>query len=176
MSRISRRKTIKGLTFAIPALWTAPVVQSVLLPAHAQTSGIEPSECLTSVQVPGCTARCSDADFVELLIFSVDVVDGCLVVQQESSFPDGISHFAYACDKEGDFIDVSLYGYNVNGSQTSPSNEFIEQECSEGCTEAAPFQTVIPFGDIPAQVAFTLSRTCGNDPSLTISDIEVTLV
>jgi hypothetical protein len=39
MSRSSRRNLLKGIALSFPAAWSAPVVQSVILPAHAQTSG-----------------------------------------------------------------------------------------------------------------------------------------
>ena len=35
----SRRTALKGLALTLPAAWAAPVVKSVVLPAHAQTSG-----------------------------------------------------------------------------------------------------------------------------------------
>lgn len=44
MSRRSRRRLLKGLALTLPAAWSRPIVESVVLPAHAQTSG------------PGCSA------------------------------------------------------------------------------------------------------------------------
>lgn len=41
MARSTRRKLLKGIAFSLPAAWVAPVVQTVVLPAHAQTSGSE---------------------------------------------------------------------------------------------------------------------------------------
>jgi hypothetical protein len=41
MSRSSRRTLLKGIALTLPAAWSAPIVRSVVLPAHAQTSGIE---------------------------------------------------------------------------------------------------------------------------------------
>jgi hypothetical protein len=38
LSQESRRKLLKGLALALPAAWTTPVVESIVLPAHAQTS------------------------------------------------------------------------------------------------------------------------------------------
>lgn len=35
----TRRRLLQGLTVMLPAAWTRPVVESVILPAHAQTSG-----------------------------------------------------------------------------------------------------------------------------------------
>jgi hypothetical protein len=39
MTQNSRRRVLKGLAISLPATWSAPLVKSVLLPAHAQTSG-----------------------------------------------------------------------------------------------------------------------------------------
>ena len=38
MAEKSRRKLIKGLGISIPTVWAAPVIESVILPAHAETS------------------------------------------------------------------------------------------------------------------------------------------
>ena len=34
----SRRKLIKGLGISIPTAWATPIIEAVLLPAHAQSS------------------------------------------------------------------------------------------------------------------------------------------
>ena len=47
------RRILQRLTAALPAVWTAPVVMSVVLPAHAQTSG-ESSESDTCTAPAGC--------------------------------------------------------------------------------------------------------------------------
>lgn len=38
MSQTPRRRTLKNLALVLPAAWATPVVTSVVLPAHAQTS------------------------------------------------------------------------------------------------------------------------------------------
>ena len=38
MAEKSRRKLIKGLGISIPTVWAAPIIDAVILPAHAQTS------------------------------------------------------------------------------------------------------------------------------------------
>lgn len=38
MTQKLRRTTLKSLALTLPAAWIAPIVQSVVLPAHAQTS------------------------------------------------------------------------------------------------------------------------------------------
>lgn len=39
MTNRLRRTTLKGLTVTLPVAWASPIVASVVLPAHAQTSG-----------------------------------------------------------------------------------------------------------------------------------------
>lgn len=43
MTQKSRRTLLKGLAVTLPAAWSRPIVESVVLPAHAQTS--EPEGC-----------------------------------------------------------------------------------------------------------------------------------
>lgn len=43
MTQKSRRILLKGLAVTLPAAWSRPIVESVVLPAHAQTS--EPEGC-----------------------------------------------------------------------------------------------------------------------------------
>jgi hypothetical protein len=38
MTQNSRRALLKGLAVTLPAAWSRPIVESVVLPAHAQTS------------------------------------------------------------------------------------------------------------------------------------------
>ena len=38
MTEKSRRKVLKGLAVTLPAIWATPVVESVILPAHAAAS------------------------------------------------------------------------------------------------------------------------------------------
>ena len=42
MTQESRRKVLKGIAVTLPATWITPVVESVILPAHA---GGSPGEC-----------------------------------------------------------------------------------------------------------------------------------
>jgi hypothetical protein len=43
MTKQSRRNLLKGLAVSAPAAWSSPLVTSVILPAHAQTSPCGPS-------------------------------------------------------------------------------------------------------------------------------------
>jgi hypothetical protein len=40
MNKNSRRKVLKALAVGAPAVWAKPAVNSVVLPAHAETSGL----------------------------------------------------------------------------------------------------------------------------------------
>lgn len=48
MSQNSRRRLLQGLVVTLPAAWSRPIVESIVLPAHAQTS---PVQCSAE---PGC--------------------------------------------------------------------------------------------------------------------------
>jgi hypothetical protein len=39
MTKKTRRNVLKGLAVTLPGAWTAPIVDSVILPAHAATTG-----------------------------------------------------------------------------------------------------------------------------------------
>lgn len=49
MTQESRRRIIKGLAITLPATWATPVVESVILPAHAGTSECE----VTTTRITG---------------------------------------------------------------------------------------------------------------------------
>lgn len=56
MSQEPRRRLLKGLAVTLPAAWSAPVVESIILPAHAQTS---PAGCGAP---EGCYRGTGDAE------------------------------------------------------------------------------------------------------------------
>lgn len=66
----------------MPGAWTRPLVQSVLLPAHAQTS---PISC--SVQV-GCTVRCGSVQSSAVLLTFVSAGDCVSVLDPSPSVAD----------------------------------------------------------------------------------------
>lgn len=45
MTQKTRRRALKGLAITVPAAWTAPIVNSVILPVHAQMSPISAIDC-----------------------------------------------------------------------------------------------------------------------------------
>lgn len=53
MTQETRRRALKGLAITVPAAWTAPIVNSVILPAHAQMSPISATIDCTVEDVEG---------------------------------------------------------------------------------------------------------------------------
>ncbi|MDZ7842412.1 MAG: hypothetical protein U5R46_16560 [Gammaproteobacteria bacterium] len=58
-----RRTLLKGIGLSLPAVWGTPVVQSVVLPAHAQTSTDNPTSEINSsgcpdLIIPGTSISC----------------------------------------------------------------------------------------------------------------------
>ena len=51
MTQKSRRTVLKGLAITMPAIWVTPVVESVILPAHAGTDMSGPERCDHSVEL-----------------------------------------------------------------------------------------------------------------------------
>ena len=51
----SRRKTLSGILMAVPSVWAAPVVTSVVLPAHAQSTQPGPTTTAPPVTTPAPT-------------------------------------------------------------------------------------------------------------------------
>lgn len=84
MNNETRRKTLKTLALAAPAVWSKPVLNTVLLPAHAQTSMC--SLCLT-VHVTG-----SGGEALGRLGWDLLNQDGCARVDTEGNEgPPGFS-------------------------------------------------------------------------------------
>ncbi len=74
--RSSRRQVLLGLTagivgaFQLPATWTKPVIESVILPAHAQTTTCARPELL----IPGRTFSCrSPTETISFDIIDMDI-------------------------------------------------------------------------------------------------------
>jgi hypothetical protein len=60
VSKESRRKLLKGLAVTLPAAWTTPLVESIVLPAHAETS---PGDCSAPADCYAFQANLDDWSF-----------------------------------------------------------------------------------------------------------------
>lgn len=161
---------------AIPKTWVKPVVDSVLLPAHAQTSGCQS----TKLTVPGAKVSCSDGELEDFQSYRVFLNDeSCLEVMAISGgIPSGSgdAEFAWDVDNTDGYLGAIVSATNADGSQTNPYSHLFVQHCGDSCNDEGPTDYVLQFDDAPFQVAFSLTRTCGGDPTLVISEIEVSLV
>ncbi|MFZ0486607.1 MAG: hypothetical protein WAL83_06380, partial [Arenicellales bacterium] len=54
--KTSRRRALAGLVATVPAAWAAPIIKTVVLPAHAQLSSVGPPS--------GCVAEASSGSRV----------------------------------------------------------------------------------------------------------------
>jgi len=168
----TRRRLLAGgvvSAFTVPLLpdqWTHPVVQSVLLPAHAQTS-----PCETSLELPGCEVSCSDEIGEEFRRYLITVSDdGCLDFTEVSGGEE--SHVRVQCARTD--VDTVLAQFFAVTQSDGVERRDVISGC-DPCTEDQP-TTVGPFqlSDIPAQVTAEISLTCGNDPTAAISQVVVT--
>lgn len=164
MPQPSRRHALKGLAVAIPAAWTTPVIQSISLPAHAQTSPAGPADPpVTTDIIAGRLVNCEDQTlFCER--FSYGLVNGNIVRTTSSC---GGSSSA--------FIEVSFFerssGFAMGVAGNSDGGSFsIVWPCAFPATRALnePFQ----IDGVPYTVSFEISGT-SNPPGVLLSDITV---
>jgi len=80
-----RRDFLKASGLTIPTVWTVPLVESVLLPAHAQTTGEEEPVSEPPTTQPVCstiltgsdyTISCSDAESYRQWFYRIDDTPG----------------------------------------------------------------------------------------------------
>jgi hypothetical protein len=79
MNKKSRRNILKGLAVTTPAVWASPVVESVVLPSHAQTSGSDNSDDICpTLTISGFTVDCATLLPLENRLWTIiDDADGC---------------------------------------------------------------------------------------------------
>ena len=136
----SRRKALKAigvggvLAGTIPSSWTKPVVKSVILPAHAQTSQPEPP-------APGCGSGgpCTSGMNVNILTAVINTPSGDLFVVGDTPIPD-------ACTTTGtdtlqcDVIDNGVVLINTNRE----SDRSIPGSCTAGGTCLVSCSFLVP--------------------------------
>lgn len=106
----ARRRAVKtglaaGVTsLLLPGEWSRPIVQAILLPAHAQTSPpTEPEPC--ELILEGCTAQCQDTATSETR-YTLAREDGCPVITniETTSVPPGTNQILILCQFEHDVL------------------------------------------------------------------------
>jgi hypothetical protein len=120
MKKESRRKLLKGLAITLPAAWTTPMVEAIVLPAHAATSPVDctaPEDCYFSQVLeryfpwPGGTesrlvglhvSECSDTQILPVIL--VVVADSLAAAQA-----------ALDCEENEEVIDLETNPALANG-------------------------------------------------------------
>lgn len=161
------RGVVTGFTLPLlPDRWTHPVVQSVLLPAHAQTS----PPCVTSLELLGCSVSCSDEAGEEWRRYLISINDdGCLEATEVSG-GEG-SNVRVRCVRSD--VDTLIVEFFVSTESDGVQREDLVvpcNDCSGEQTELGPFR----LSNVPAEVTAQRTVTCGTFPTAAISDIVVT--
>lgn len=77
----SRRAALQKLVASVPAAWSTPVMQTICLPAHAQTTVTGPPEdippCATTDRVAAQSLDC--VGLGSCTVYSYQLLNGCLV-------------------------------------------------------------------------------------------------
>lgn len=172
--RILTGGIVTGLTLPVlPGKWSRPVVQSVLLPAHARTS---PSPCLTTLDLPGCSVSCNDDDDIEVeSTFQIAVSEeGCLLVTPgESGTEDTVR---ITCHTRNDGVFAQIVVVPEGGTQERDLDALSEQCAATPCDPGDVAFGPAPVAGGQAEVTAQLSTTCGDNPTASVSNIVVMLI
>lgn len=178
----TRRRMLKGLaagggalatTRLVPESWKRPVVESMVLPAHAQTSPTQTgSSCELSTVLPSTSIVCgvdvSDGWVVTRYTFAI--IDGCLSYE-ESSVP--IESLPTANNE----LDV-LYDPNGDGDPPTPTigvrtlndgSVTVNAACTAGNTDDA-HSLSLEIDSIAYTASFHLIHSVS---TFTISEIDI---
>lgn len=168
----SRRIVLRNLAFTLPAAWSAPVIQAVSLPAHAQTS------CAETDTILGRTFACDSSEICIQVSFSLN--DGCLTrmggqkVCEGDEFPPAANEilvaFGFLTSIPGR-MRINIYGPDGQRAgvvQDCPPEEALEDFES---TEGTPF-TIMVDG-VEYSVDFAYGRT-QSPPTIYFTDMLVT--
>lgn len=160
---------------ALSGPWTEPIVEKVLLPAHAQTTG-DPSTspaCTDILVLPGTTLFCDDAAIERSTVYTFTFESGCLSVTTQR-FSDGCGPGPEVLDAHisvcetvvpGDGMEIRYFGVVFD-------EFFFSNSCETPTTgETSPFHEFVVDG-----VLFVASWTITNSatpPSISMSEITV---
>lgn len=174
--KAARRSLLIGTTALpfVPTTWTAPVVQSVLLPAHAQTSpdGDSVAACSLTDIIPGQEFACADEEFC--VAYSYTLEEGCLIRNPvDCNGPSENVVIIRASYEEGEGnrqeLTICLSGDPLVGS-TSCQFQYCDDDPSDN--DQFPVEVQLTIDGVPYNASGTLGRT-EVPPSVFISDITV---
>ena len=100
MTKKSRRKALKGLAISVPAVWAKPVLDSVVLPAHASTT-CDPSGCFAETDITGNSYSVVGGELIHYI--GTETCSG-----EESQHSDGPISTAATRELAADELDCKL--------------------------------------------------------------------
>ncbi len=173
-----RREILKGLGLALPAVWTAPVVQSVSLPAHAQTTDpeqdqsttrgnnendddIDPGPACQPLLIPGASVSCpSDGSGVLATQHRVDDSGVCPALRSTAGFDATPAVDVVQVERWRNSNVVNNVGISVRTSRGNYS-QFTLDCGSPGSSTGNPSQTLTFQSSSGAmwQAEFDLNRS-----------------
>ena len=193
-SNDSRRKLLKSIAAgsgavvagkSLPESWTKPMVDSVLLPSHAETTDSSissavgnptPPPCQSTLIIPGDSVSCSDGNTERNRYFYIDDTDACpvLILATESSAPspaDLMQVRVYMDDSGGDPLWAS---FGLSGEKP----EYETQLCTSPweAENASYNDTFTALSGATWAAEWTLSRTDTSPIKVTVSDITLTTI
>ncbi len=181
--KISRRRLLATtgalgvITVQVPSKWSKPIVDTVILPAHAQTS----ANCQPLV-IPGTTISCSlpATPATEIITrYTFSFVNGCLTYQAEASDDQGLvgglvpvitltdSNVLIISELRDRWVEDRTTIMMV----TSTGFSIMFQDCFDPAEPTTNETLALTIEGVPCTASFTLSSNSGTEA--TVSDIVI---
>ena len=131
MGNKKRRQAIKALGMGAPAIWAKPAVNSVILPAHANTSGIP---CVTIPEMVFSISTCANEDIERSRVRLSGMSPDCSVesISIDGPFLNGDISLDYGIVAAGpsriSFVQLGFYDSSIPNFLVG-ENAFLETDC-----------------------------------------------
>ncbi len=165
---------------SVPELWVKPVVQSIIIPAHAQTSTDDSSTtnttpCSDSVTIDGGTWDCVSANSFTTTTFGRS--NGCIVVSNTEDHSSYIAPASHQLIVGKDPNSLNMFTVHI---ASSTSDDGQTQHCTNGWDNFYNADVYIEVEGYSYVANYTLTVTAPTsttpNTSTTISDIVLTPV
>lgn len=192
----SRRRVLKSIAAgsgaviagkSLPETWTRPVINSVLLPAHATTTDdsgsaggavTTPPPCADSLVIPGNMVECGGSETVEYLYYYVDDTGACpqLVKTTKGGAPSPADTLVVGIEAFSGVAEVTPTDLWASFGLNDEEPDYIKQLCFDPYlpTQEAFNTTFTARSGAQWNAAFTLSRTNADPISASVSTITLT--
>lgn len=171
MANKTRRQALKGLFITAPAVWTTPIVNSIILPAHAQTSPVAKS-CAEMDSIDDMTSSCNDP-LVQCTRFTYSLDDdGCLVRTVGDCVT--VNPPENAVDFEFETEDDRGFGFELFARvEVARSGRSARQVCDDPLDLRLDHELSLSVGDEEFLLSFRFRVSPDDDPFVAIENIKV---